>query len=333
MALDFPASPTTGQTYVSGGQIWTYNGSGWASSYQSSGVTRQQFTATAGQTSFTVTGGYLANLVDVYQNGVKLINGTDATVTSGTAVVLATGATVNDIIEVIGVSAFAVANYLPLAGGTLSGGLSGTTGAFSGAVSASNYGAVNGTTGAFSGGVSGTTGTFSAAVSGSTIADATATIRPLVSTARVTLSGTATVISTAIPSWAKRITLTIAGLTTSSTSQIIVQIGSGSYASSGYLGTSTASASSSASYAATAGFCIANNDGATQVAHGTMTICLQNAATNTWVESLSGAYSNRAMSFLGGGSVSLGGVLDRIQITTVGGTDTFTAGSIGIMWE
>ena len=152
-------------------------------------------------------------------------------------------------------------------------------------------------------------------------------------TSRITLASTATVISTSIPSWAKRITLNFVGMTTSSTAQIIVQIGSGSYTSSGYLGTSTASASSSASYAATTGFCIANNDGATQVAHGTMTINLQNAATNTWVETLVGGYSNRAMSFLGGGSVSLGGTLDRIQITTVGGTDTFTAGTINIQYE
>jgi hypothetical protein len=152
-------------------------------------------------------------------------------------------------------------------------------------------------------------------------------------TSRITLSGTATPISTTIPSWVKRITLNFVGMTTSSTSQIIVQIGSGSYTSSGYLGTSTASASTSASYSATTGFCIANNDGATQVAHGTMIINLQNAATNTWVETLTGGYSNRAMSFFGGGSVSLGGTLDRIQITTVGSTDTFTAGTINFQYE
>jgi hypothetical protein len=34
-----------------------------------------------------------------------------------------------------------------------------------------------------------------------------------------------------------------------------------------------------------------------------------------------------------GGDVSLGGVLDRVRITTVNGTDTFDAGSVNIMYE
>lgn len=29
MAIDFPTSPTTGQTYSYGGSIWIYNGTGW----------------------------------------------------------------------------------------------------------------------------------------------------------------------------------------------------------------------------------------------------------------------------------------------------------------
>ena len=116
MALDFPASPTTGQTYASGNQVWVYNGAAWASSYQNSGYVRQSFTASSGQTSFTVANGYLANLVDVYQNGVKLVNGTDVTVTSGSTVNLAVGATTGDIIEVIGLSAFSVANISSLFG-------------------------------------------------------------------------------------------------------------------------------------------------------------------------------------------------------------------------
>jgi hypothetical protein len=152
-------------------------------------------------------------------------------------------------------------------------------------------------------------------------------------TSRITLSSTATVISTAIPSWAKRIILTLAGVTTSGSSPMIVQIGSGSYTSTGYLGSCTAVASSGASANATSGFPISTNDGATQVAHVTMTINLQNAATNTWVSTHSGGCSNRSQSLFGGGSVSLGGTLDRLQITMVNGTDTFTAGTINFQYE
>jgi len=36
---------------------------------------------------------------------------------------------------------------------------------------------------------------------------------------------------------------------------------------------------------------------------------------------------------LAGGSVALGGTLDRVRITTVNGTDTFDAGSINILYE
>ena len=57
-------------------------------------------TATAGQT--TVTGlTYTAGLVDVYLNGIKLVVGTDVTATNGTSIVLAAGAAVNDIIQIM----------------------------------------------------------------------------------------------------------------------------------------------------------------------------------------------------------------------------------------
>ena len=60
--------------------------------------TRQTFTASAGQTSFSFS--YNVNYVDVYINGVKL---TDAefTATNGTSVVLAVGSFVGDIVEIV----------------------------------------------------------------------------------------------------------------------------------------------------------------------------------------------------------------------------------------
>jgi hypothetical protein len=58
-------------------------------------------TATDGQTSFTPTSGYTVGYVDVYLNGVKLISGTDFTASNGTNVVLTSGASVGDTLEVV----------------------------------------------------------------------------------------------------------------------------------------------------------------------------------------------------------------------------------------
>jgi hypothetical protein len=58
------------------------------------------FTATASQTSFTTSQTYTSGKIQVAVNGVILLNGTDCTVTSGTAVVMATGLTVGDIVTI-----------------------------------------------------------------------------------------------------------------------------------------------------------------------------------------------------------------------------------------
>ena len=65
-----------------------------------SNIDEHEFTATAGQTSFTISGGYTtASDVEVYVNGVKLRAG-DFTSTSGTVVVLGSGAVVNDEVTI-----------------------------------------------------------------------------------------------------------------------------------------------------------------------------------------------------------------------------------------
>lgn len=115
MAINFPSSPTNGQVYTdtTSGMTWVYSttDTAWSASFNRSNYVSQTFTATAGQTSFTVSGGYLPSLVEVYQNGVLLVNGTDVTVTSGTSVVLTSGATAGDIIQVLGISTFNVASF------------------------------------------------------------------------------------------------------------------------------------------------------------------------------------------------------------------------------
>jgi len=75
------------------------------------------YQATAGQTSFsgsdadskTLT--YTDSLyMDVYQNGVLLKPGTDYTATTGTSVVLVTGASLNDVVEMVVYDVFGVAD-------------------------------------------------------------------------------------------------------------------------------------------------------------------------------------------------------------------------------
>lgn len=60
----------------------------------------QRQLATASQTAFTITGGYAAGYIDVYQNGVKLYS-TDFTETDRNTITLASGAALNDEIEFI----------------------------------------------------------------------------------------------------------------------------------------------------------------------------------------------------------------------------------------
>ena len=93
------------------------------------GVRRKRtYTAMAGQTSFSGAGSEGAtlsytdsNFVDVYQNGVKL-GDADYTSTSGTAIVLAQGASVNDLVEIIVFDAFSAADTVSKSdGGTFDG--------------------------------------------------------------------------------------------------------------------------------------------------------------------------------------------------------------------
>ena len=69
--------------------------------------TKTTFTATAGQTTFTVA--YTVGYIDVYLNGVKLTT-SEYTATNGTSVVLGTAAALNDIVETIAWSTFSATN-------------------------------------------------------------------------------------------------------------------------------------------------------------------------------------------------------------------------------
>ena len=68
--------------------------------------------ATAGQTSFTVEGGYRINQIAVYRNGVRLAQSRDFTANDGSTVTLVSAATVDDVIAYQIFDDFSVANAI-----------------------------------------------------------------------------------------------------------------------------------------------------------------------------------------------------------------------------
>ena len=113
------SSLTLGDLYfdTTANELKVYKSSGWAAAGSTVNGTsnRFEYTATAGQTTFTgsdTNSKTLANhagFIDVGLNGVKVAN-SDFTATSGTSVVLASAASVNDIISVVAYGTFQLAN-------------------------------------------------------------------------------------------------------------------------------------------------------------------------------------------------------------------------------
>lgn len=150
-------------------------------------------------------------------------------------------------------------------------------------------------------------------------------------TAVATTSGTS-VTFTGIPSWVKRITVMLNGVSTSGTSNILIQLGSGSVTTTGYVSSSTSQGPTNAvvGTSATNGLVIFNNS-ATNAYIGLLTICL--VSSNSWTSSHCLGFTNNNYSCTGAGIITLGGTLDRVVLTTVNGTDTFDAGSVNILYE
>ena len=157
----------------------------------------------------------------------------------------------------------------------------------------------------------------------------TATQKIVQGTAQASTSGTS-IDFTSIPSWVKRITVMLNGVSTNGTSIPQVQIGAGSFTTSGYVSSAASVSSSPVITSATTGFLLVGQGNAANLINGLLTIYA--VGSNLWVASVSGSIST-VVALCGGGNVTLGGTLDRVRITTVNGTDTFDAGSINILYE
>jgi hypothetical protein len=172
------------------------------------------------------------------------------------------------------------------------------------------------------------------AVAGSTtqtLVNVTGTLAPIVSGTAVTASGTS-VDFTGIPSWAKRVTVMFSGVSTNGTSNIQVQLGSGSFSTSGYNSQAVQTAGVTSSAVSTTGLLLTGAVNASALYVGICTIA--NISGNSWIASgtLASNISGN-INYFGGPSPTLSGTLDRLRITTVNGTDTFDAGTINILYE
>jgi hypothetical protein len=148
-------------------------------------------------------------------------------------------------------------------------------------------------------------------------------------TAQATTSGT-NIDFTGIPSWVKRVTVIFNAVSTSGTSNIQLQIGSGSVQTTGYSSVSVVMSTGVANTGSVStGMVIYDGSAASSYS---MHIIFTLVSGNTWVSSHYGM-KDTTSAVNGGGAVSLGGALDRVRITTVNGTDTFDAGSINILYE
>jgi hypothetical protein len=175
-----------------------------------------------------------------------------------------------------------------------------------------------------------------ATVTAADIVDASITAAKLsqpltLGTAQAATSGTS-IDFTGIPSWAKRITLMLGVVSTSGTSDLLVQGGAGSIDTatyndvvSGIVGTAVGSTT-----VTTIGFRLTPSVTAATTNSGQLVMTL--IGSNRWAVTHT-LTRNDGIVAIGGGDKLFSGTLDRIRLTTVNGTDTFDGGSMNILCE
>jgi hypothetical protein len=138
-----------------------------------------------------------------------------------------------------------------------------------------------------------------------------------------------------IPSWAKRVTVMLNGISTNGTSPLQIQLGTASgVESTGYASTPAIAAGDypgvAAANTSTTAFVLQYaNLSAAQTLSGQYVIT--NLSGNTWV--ISGMIGTVSLMWMSTGSKTLASTLERVRLTTVGGASTFDAGTINILYE
>ena len=268
--------------------------------------TQTEFTATAGQTTFSVPS-YTVGYIDVYRNG-ALLGSADFTATNGTTVVLANAASVGDLVETVSFYVSSVLNAIP---------------AVANAVTDTylNTGAVT------------TAKINTGAVTTAKIADANVTptklSQPFTSGTAVASTGGTSIDFTSIPSWVKRVTIVFNGVSTNGASPYLVQLGdSGGVEITGYSG---AAGTRGGDTFNSTGFLLNRGTSSAVNGGGLATICT--LGSNIWAISGTWASASTDAPQFFAGFKTLSDTLTQVRITTVNGTDTFDAGSINILYE
>jgi hypothetical protein len=133
---------------------------------------------------------------------------------------------------------------------------------------------------------------------------------------------------TSIPSWVKRITMILNGVSTNGNDDIMVQLGVNSPTTSGYLGAAWNSGGTTVNLST--GFRDSCFDGAA-VRRGMFVIDL--IGSNTWAcNAILGRSDTTAMNIISG-TIALSGTMNIIRLTTQNGSQAFDAGTVNILYE
>ena len=111
--LTFSAAPPTGTSNISVRYLGIPASGVTTTAYR----TQTEFTATAGQTTFSVPS-YTVGYIDVYRNGL-LLGSSDFTATTGTTVVLANACAAGDFVETVSFYVSSVLNAIPATAGSV----------------------------------------------------------------------------------------------------------------------------------------------------------------------------------------------------------------------
>jgi hypothetical protein len=132
-----------------------------------------------------------------------------------------------------------------------------------------------------------------------------------------------------VPSWAARITVMLNGVSTNGTFNPLLQLGSGSFSTSGYSGSQSLITTGVGTGSLNNGFSIG---GASAASARCGIFVFEHLGNNAWVCSGTIGFSDSAGSAICAGVIALAGTLDRLRLFA-GGTDQFDGGGIRVLIE